>query len=141
MNSLLQKFNFFQDCKEPDGAVGEDKTKIFRPLWDCLSVQSSKFLLDSLKPRLVMSGHTHHGCRTMHQIKDDMQVSEWSVSSFSWRNRNDPAFVLAQFRPHEFVLNKCYLPEEDTVIYVYKICGFLIFVYALLTRRKFVRRF
>ena len=94
-----------------------------------------------------MSGHTHHGCRTVHKLSavvgsdDDANVPEWSVSSFSWRNRNDPAFVLAQIRPHEFVLNKCYMPEEDTVIFVYKVCGFLIFVYALVTRRKFVRRF
>jgi hypothetical protein len=90
-------FEFFQDCKEPDSAEGEEKTKLFRPQWDCLSEDSSRFLLDSLKPRLVMSGHTHHGCRTLH-ASDELKVPEWSVSSFSWRNRNDPTFVLAQIR-------------------------------------------
>ena len=121
-----------------------DKTNRFRPQWDCLSETSSKFLLSAIKPRLVFSGHTHHGCRTLHKIEvdgADVTVPEWSVSSFSWRNRNNPAFVLARIRPHEFVLNKCYLPEEETVIAVYKIGGVLIFLYVILTRRKFIRRF
>jgi hypothetical protein len=133
-----------QDCKEPDGAEGEEKTNPFRPQWDCLSQQSSKFLLESLKPRLVMSGHTHHGCRTVHAFEaggEEAAAPEWSVSSFSWRNRNNPAFVLAQIRPHEFVMSKCYLPEENTVIAVYRFGGLAILLFAVLTRRKFTRRF
>ena len=71
---------------------------------------------------------------------EDM-VEEWSVASFSWRNRNNPNFLLAKITNDDVALSKCYLPEEDTVITIYIFGGVFILFYAFMTRRKFVRRF
>lgn len=47
-------------------------------------------LLQWFKPRLILSGHTHSGCEVVH----DNKYPEISVPSFSWRNRNNPSFIL-----------------------------------------------
>lgn len=47
-------------------------------------------LLRWFKPRLILSGHTHSGCEVLH----DNKYPEISVPSFSWRNRNNPSFIL-----------------------------------------------
>lgn len=143
---LLQHFPLYRksdaQCHdEPDAAQGKDKDRKFRPQWDCVSEESSMYLLEKLRPRLVLSGHTHNGCRTSHTLNDGQLVPEWSVSSFSWRNRNNPAFVLATITPDEFVLNKCYLPQESSVINMYILGAIIIMCYVIVTRRKFFRRF
>ena len=119
----------------------EHYANIYRPQWDCLSEQSSKLLLEKIEPRLVLSGHTHHGCKNLHTLPNGGKVPEWSVASFSWRNRNNPVIVLATLTQKEFVLNKCYLPQESTVINIYILGSFLIFLYAIANRRKIFRRF
>jgi len=64
---------------------------------DCLSLESSNILLDMLNPRLVLSGHTHHHCLVHHKSpQDGTPIPEYSVPSFSWRNRNDPSFYLVR---------------------------------------------
>jgi hypothetical protein len=47
-------------------------------------------LLDILKPRLIVTGHTHHGCHITH--RED--IHEWTLPSFSWRNKDNPSFML-----------------------------------------------
>lgn len=47
-------------------------------------------LFDWINPRLIISGHTHHGCYRIH----DDGTPEWTVSSFSWRNKKNPTFLL-----------------------------------------------
>jgi len=145
---LLQHFPLFRkndaEChsNDPDDlSERKEKEKPFRPQWDCLSEQSSKLLLEKIEPRLVLSGHTHHGCKNLHTLPNGRKVPEWSVASFSWRNRNNPVIVLATLTQKEFVLNKCYLPQESTVINIYILGSFLIFLYALANRRKIFRRF
>ncbi|TRY76869.1 hypothetical protein TCAL_03831 [Tigriopus californicus] len=90
---LLQHFPLFREsdaaCNEEDAAPASEKYKRFREKWDCLSRNASQTLLDVLNPRLVLSGHTHHGCR----VKHERDIWEWSVSSFSWRNRNNPTLL------------------------------------------------
>jgi hypothetical protein len=68
-----------------------------------------------VKPRLVLSGHTHHGCNTSH----GPGVTEITVSSFSWRNKRNPAFLLVSFSEDDYHVSKCYMPDEDDVINVY----------------------
>ena len=143
---LLQHFPLFrksdEDCHDDPDVLTDpkEKSKPFEPRFDCLSHESSNYLLETIRPRLVLSGHTHHGCRILHTLKDGEKVPEWSVASFSWRNRNNPVIILGIFTQDEFVLNKCFLPHESTVLNIY-VCGVsLITIYAIITRRKF-RRF
>ena len=57
-----------EHCDEPDGAPDDEKTDKFREGWDCLTRNASQLLLDTLKPRLVLSGHTHHGKHEIYSI-------------------------------------------------------------------------
>ncbi len=145
---LLQHFPLYRksdaECHSNDPDVisdPEEKAKPFKPQWDCLSQNASQLLLQSIKPRLILSGHTHHGCQILHDLSQGQKVPEWSVASFSWRNRNNPVIVLATLTSDEFVLNKCFLPEENVVINLYILGSIVIALYAFCTRRKFFRRF
>uniref|UniRef100_A0A5F9CFS5 Metallophosphoesterase 1 n=1 Tax=Oryctolagus cuniculus TaxID=9986 RepID=A0A5F9CFS5_RABIT len=77
----------------------------------------SRQLLWWLRPRLVLSGHTHSACEVLHQGG----VPEISVPSFNWRNRNNPSFIMGSITSSDYALSKCYLPYEDTVLSMY--CG------------------
>ena len=122
-----------------------------------MSKKSSDLLLNKIKPRFVISGHTHHGCRVKHRIsvpgrrelndyeeneeEEDLDVNEISVASFSWRNRNNPNFLLAKITQDTLALTKCYLPQENSVIRLYVIGILSIVIYSIVTRRQFVRRY
>lgn len=43
-----------------------------------------------LKPRLALSGHSHHYCRVI----NNWGVEEYTVSSFNWRNKINPSFLM-----------------------------------------------
>jgi len=115
--------NSDEHCSEPDEAPTEEKSKPFREGWDCLTREASNLLMETLKPSLILSGHTHNGCNTTHG-----DVTEISVSSFSWRNKKNPAFILGYFSAESHTLSKCYIPDENTLFttYVFFI-SFLIF--------------
>ncbi|XP_055094687.1 metallophosphoesterase 1 isoform X6 [Symphalangus syndactylus] len=83
----------------------------------------SRELLWWLQPRLVLSGHTHSACEVHHGGR----VPELSVPSFSWRNRNNPSFIMGSITPTDYTLSKCYLPREDVVLIIYcGVVGFLV---------------
>jgi hypothetical protein len=137
---LLQHFPLYResdaDCNEEDAAPQSEKVKAFRENFDCVSRNSSRALLDSLQPRLVLSGHTHHGCRVEHELDRGGRVPEWSVSSFSWRNRNNPTFLLGTFTLSDYALEKCFVPRENVVINIY-IAGAVLLALLILKRGCF----
>lgn len=102
-----------------DQAPDEIKAIKFRERWECLSKEASEQvhiiwqfrrlrsysylitlmlnltilfhqLLDIFNPRLIVAGHTHHGCRRIH--RDD--VLEFTIPSFSWRNKVNPSLLM-----------------------------------------------
>ena len=135
---LLQHFPLFRNsdvnCNELDEAPPNEKSKAFKKGWDCLTKNSSDTLLDVVEPRLILSGHTHHGCRLTHKNN----IPEWSVSSFSWRNRNNPTFILGTFTADDFALEKCFLPEENSVIRLYGLLGITFVLWTI--RVKYMNR-
>uniref|UniRef100_A0A3Q3JZW9 Metallophosphoesterase 1 n=1 Tax=Monopterus albus TaxID=43700 RepID=A0A3Q3JZW9_MONAL len=106
-------------CTGLDAAPPEERHLLFREKYDVLSKEASQKLLQWFKPRLILSGHTHSGCEVLH----DNKYPEISVPSFSWRNRNNPSFILASVSPSSYALSKCFMPEESTVIGVYSSAG------------------
>lgn len=116
---LLQHFPLYRKsdshCTGPDAADGADKRKQMVPRWGCLAKDISDKILDQLRPRLVVSGHTHHFCYTVH--RDNIQ--EWTVPSFSWRNKNNPSFLLIAINNDSYAVEKCYLPNERTIVIIY----------------------
>ncbi|MEQ2286885.1 Metallophosphoesterase 1 [Ameca splendens] len=120
---MLQHYPLYRvsdaSCTGQDAAPPEERHLLFREKYDVLSKEASQRLLQWFKPRLILSGHTHSGCEVLH----DNKYPEISVPSFSWRNRNNPSFILALVSPSGYSLSKCFLPEESTVIAVYCSAG------------------
>lgn len=122
-------------CHEEDSATDEEeRTKTYRETLDCISKKSTSFLLNELQPRIVFSGHTHHGCVKNHSSKHGL-VEEWTVASFSWRNRPNPSFLLVSIKPditapfqYHISISKCILPLETTVMFIYVGATFATFV-------------
>ncbi|KAK1806436.1 hypothetical protein P4O66_004953 [Electrophorus voltai] len=77
-------------CTGVDAAPPNERYKQFHERYDVLSQDASKMLLWWFQPRLILSGHTHSGCEFLHENR----FPEVSVPSFSWRNRNNPSFIL-----------------------------------------------
>lgn len=132
---LMQHFPMFRssdhNCSTPDAAPPQEIDIPFRPKFDCLSEEATKQVFKWVNPRLVVSGHTHHGCHRIH----DNGVPEWTVASFSWRNKKGPSFLLAVVSQTDFSVNQCFLPNENTVFSVY-ITGFIIIILSMLLPRK-----
>ncbi|XP_026873948.2 metallophosphoesterase 1 isoform X2 [Electrophorus electricus] len=127
---ILQHYPLYRasdsKCTGVDAAPPNERYKQFHERYDVLSQDASKMLLWWFQPRLILSGHTHSGCEFLHENR----FPEVSVPSFSWRNRNNPSFILGSFSQSDFALSKCFLPEESSVIAVY--CGSVL-VIALIT--------
>lgn len=118
---LLQHFPLYRrsdaNCSGEDAAPPEERNVTFKERYDVLSKDASQKLLWWLRPRLVLSGHTHNGCEVSHGAG----ILELSVPSFSWRNRNNPSFIMGSLTSGDYALAKCYLPMENTVLTIY--CG------------------
>lgn len=133
---LMQHFPMYRpsdsNCTVPDAAPSAEKDIPFREKWDCLSQEASKQLFEWINPRLIISGHTHNGCYILH---DDL-TPEWTVASFSWRNKKNPSFLLTVITETNFEVNQCFLPNENTVLSIYITGGLLILVSLLFPRRS-----
>lgn len=137
---LLQHYPMYREsdemCNEPDEAPEKIKKEKFQERRECLSREASDQLLDVLSPRLIIDGHTHHGCRTKH--RDD--VLEFTIPSFSWRNKNNPSFLLGVFTPDNYAVSKCHMPVETTLTKIYVLGVICVVIYlALVASRRFNR--
>ncbi|XP_020290712.1 metallophosphoesterase 1 isoform X2 [Pseudomyrmex gracilis] len=132
---LLQHYPMYREsdeiCNELDQAPDEIKTIKFRERWECLSKEASEEILDILNPRLIVAGHTHHGCRRMHRDN----ILEFTISSFSWRNKINPSLLLGTFVPNNYSVSKCYMPVESTVILIYTVSITCILIYLIIKLR------
>ncbi|KAL5022881.1 hypothetical protein ScPMuIL_002036 [Solemya velum] len=137
---LLQHFPMYRlsdsNCSLPDAAPDSEKDIPFRLRIDCLTEEATNQLFDWINPRLVIDGHTHHGCYRVH----DNGVPEWTVASFNWRNKRNPTFLLAVFSNNNFAVSQCFLPNEFTVISIYIFGGVFLVFTLLCSRHWFGRR-
>ncbi|XP_053322172.1 metallophosphoesterase 1 [Spea bombifrons] len=134
---LLQHYPLYREsdssCTGEDSASLEEKRVLFMEKYDVLSKDASEKLLRLLRPRLILSGHTHSACEVLHRGR----IPEISVPSFSWRNRNNPSFIMGTITATEFALEKCFLPEENTVVWIYSLAGILVLLYLMDHLRTF----
>ncbi|XP_018653818.1 proteasome catalytic subunit 3 (T01 family) [Schistosoma mansoni] len=98
---ILQHFPLYRSSdrgcstKPIDAMPKHLRKTVNRPKLDCLSKEATKQLLESLRPRLILSGHTHYSCKMSHQFGNQSDTAvEWSVASFSWRNLANPGFLM-----------------------------------------------
>lgn len=89
---LLQHFPTYrksdESCIEHDSPVIE----IYKESREVLSKNATEYLRQKLHPRVAFSGHSHHYCYT----KSRLGVEEYTIASFSWRNKNNPSFFLVR---------------------------------------------
>ncbi|CAH8605797.1 unnamed protein product [Schistosoma mattheei] len=101
---------------------------------------ATKQLLESLRPRLILSGHTHYSCKMSHQFGNQSDSAvEWSVASFSWRNLANPGFLMLSISSTNYSVNKCYLPTELRLLQIY-ISGVLLILFVV-TYQKLIPYF
>lgn len=135
---VLMHFPMYREsesvCNEPDSAPEEEKQVANRIKFDCLSKDATHFIFDVLKPRLVFSGHSHHSCFVVHENS----IQEWTVASFSWRNKKNPSFLLAKISSNHYSISKCFMPNENTVYAIYSLCLLLLVLFIIYTIRKMV---
>jgi len=132
---LLQHFPLYRESDESCSGLDAARPEEIKPFvegFDCVSKASSQKLLKNLSPRLVLSGHTHNGCEYKHE---DGTV-EISVPSFSWRNRNNPSFMMLSVSKDDWEITKCYLPTESLVFFIYFITAFITVLAFLLNNRR-----
>ncbi|XP_042610007.1 metallophosphoesterase 1, partial [Cyprinus carpio] len=136
---LLQHYPLYRVsdamCTGIDAAPLDERYQLFQERYDVISKNASKKLLWWFKPALILSGHTHHGCEVLHENL----YPEISIPSFSWRNRNNPSFILGTFSRSDIRLSKCFLPEERTVLALY-CSSCLIIALITLSHIKMFRR-
>lgn len=118
---ILQHFPTFRESDEICQETNSVHSEKYREKWETLSVEATNFIADTLKPRLFLSGHSHHYCR----LNNSVGVEEFTIASFNWRNLNNPSFMLAVFTANEYSMSLCELPKETTVIGCY-VVGVLV---------------
>lgn len=130
---VLQHYPLHRDsdavCDEPDEAPPDLKHVRFRERWECLSRDATEMLLEELSPRLVLSGHTHHGCHVTHPLPRGSPAHEYTVPSFSWRNKRSPTFSMLTISSNNYAIYKCHMPQEVTVLVVYGVTTLLIIMW------------
>lgn len=82
------------DCTDFDAAPEPIKSQRYREKWDCLSKEATYQLIRQIKPRVALSGHTHHGCTRPLPNGDGVEIT---IPSFSWRNKNNPTYGLVRY--------------------------------------------
>lgn len=121
---IMQHFPTFREsdskCKEGDAPIIEP----FRENWEVLSKKSTDILGKKLNPRLIFGGHSHHYC----YLKNTLNVEEYTVASFSWRNKNNPSFLLANFNEETHSISLCNMPKESTQSFIYYLVIITLFI-------------
>lgn len=121
---LLQHYPLFRDsdknCAEGDAL----KTEKFRERWEVLSKDATDLVGRLLKPRVAFSGHSHDYCYLVQresgaELKKGRPKEEYTIPSFSWRNRDNPGFALATFTATDHHVQMCWLPRESIMDRIY----------------------
>ncbi|XP_034125092.1 metallophosphoesterase 1 homolog [Drosophila guanche] len=118
---LLQHFPTYRIsdtmCQEHDAPFIE----AYRERFHVLSKESTDMLGELLKPRLAFAGHSHHFCHSINRLG----IDEFTVASFSWRNKINPSFMLATLTPDDYVVSKCKMLPQQFVYNSYMCAGLI----------------
>ncbi|KAG7398760.1 Metallophosphoesterase 1 [Phytophthora boehmeriae] len=90
-----------------------------------LSQKLSGELLDTIRPDLVLSGHTHAWCAYQHA---DAPAKEYTIPAFSWGQRPDPSYALFHLQrsvdlvaAETPIMTACHLPREPLIFATYAV--------------------
>ncbi|DBA01180.1 TPA: hypothetical protein N0F65_002315 [Lagenidium giganteum] len=80
---------------------------------DVLSANLSSQLLTSIKPNIVLSGHTHAWCQYQHA---NTTAIEFTIPTASWGQRQDPGYAVMTLRGSSSAVRLCHLPSQLSVL-------------------------
>ncbi|KAH8265724.1 hypothetical protein KR026_003600 [Drosophila bipectinata] len=129
---LLQHFPTYRisdtQCQEYDTPLIE----AYRERFHVLSKEATDMLGELLRPRLAFAGHSHHYCRSVNRLG----IDEYTVASFSWRNKVNPSFMLTTITPDDYMVSKCRMLSQQFVINSYLVAGILCLIIVACQLRK-----
>ncbi|CAF1240117.1 unnamed protein product, partial [Didymodactylos carnosus] len=99
---LLSHFPLYRLTNENCTDLLTDNQKL-KSNYDVLSQDATERLLSKLKPRLAFTAHTHFYC---YQEHIQTQTKEFTVPSYSWRNRNDPSFMMLSITANNYAIQQ-----------------------------------
>ncbi|XP_036329590.1 metallophosphoesterase 1 homolog [Rhagoletis pomonella] len=112
---LMQHFPTYRKsdaaCREHDAP----NIELFRENWEVLSKESTDLIGRLLLPRVAFAGHSHHYCFSINRFG----VEEYTVASFSWRNKVEPSFLMASFSASTYSVLKCDMLPQQHVYNIY----------------------
>ncbi|RTG89616.1 uncharacterized protein DC041_0005616 [Schistosoma bovis] len=110
---ILQHFPLYRtsdsgcSTKPMDAMPKHLRKTVNRPKLDCLSKEATKQLLESLRPRLILSGHTHYSCKMSHRFgnQSDSAVEWYNKVGMSRKtdSKNDDRVFGPVFQPDDLV--------------------------------------
>lgn len=121
---LLTHFPLYRDddtlCEYPNSLREIVKKKNIEGK-DVLHKHSSGLILDLLKPRLILSGHTHMDCNVGHKIGTlDEQAEELTISSYNHKYAElRPSFLLISANSTHIFTTRCGLVDEFVILTIY----------------------
>ncbi|XXG39094.1 hypothetical protein AAC387_Pa01g0145 [Persea americana] len=99
---------------------------------------ATEYIFQALRPRMIFSAHTHQFCDHIH-VDGTREVT---VPAMSWEARNDPAFIVATFRPNNIVtVSHCSLARESCVLMAYATILVLLISVTFIVRRSHLGQF
>lgn len=111
---------------------------------DVLHAQASEFILNKLKPRLVISGHTHMECSSSHEITDlpNTHVNELTISSYNHKYAElKPGYLLLTANSTHLYTRQCGLVEEWLIASIYIAALLAILMIVIKDHHVYRRRF
>lgn len=139
---LMQHYPLYREsdkeCNDFDAAPFPEKEERFREKLECLSKEATYTILKQIKPRLALSGHTHHGCTRKLPFEYGIEIT---MPSFSWRNKNNPNYGLGVFTPNNYAFAKCEMPKESsvTLCYIFGIVGIYVLNFLIARCKKVIQ--
>lgn len=94
--------------------------------------KGSDRLLRILRPRLILSGHSHKNCIINHQVEKSLGIMEFykeiTLTSYNHKYDENPKFLLMSVNSTHVLTNHCNLISEYHIISVYLASLIVIFV-------------
>ena len=122
--------------KPSDTANAHDRFYVNKPAREAVPAAISKNILEKIKPRIIFSGHTHNWCLRefdRNSVGNGKKMGlkhplfELSVPSFSWRNRNNPSYLMVSVSDHGIGWQKCFVPRQSTIVGIYVVALLILF--------------
>ncbi|XP_058447627.1 metallophosphoesterase 1 homolog [Malaya genurostris] len=126
---VLQHFPMYRDSDKDCNEHDSPEIELYRERWEVISKESTDLIGELLGPRLAFSGHSHHYC---HVAKNRLGIEEYTLPSFSWRNKDNPSFILAQISLSDYTVARCQMPVESTIINIYLVGGIVLVLSSIL---------